>query len=189
MRYGRSRAMQFVTTGDGSIIRPFAKHRSEREIRAALPDLWPRLWRYAMVLTRDRMAADDLAQAACLRAIEKASHYEAGTRVDAWVMRILHRLWLNDLRRDRTQNGINTVQIDDTELSDPKCDTETNIFHTEVLSKVMALPDAQRETVLLAYFEGYKYKEVAEMLDIPIGTVMSRLAAARAKLTADLGEG
>ena len=64
--------------------------------------------------------------------------------------------------------------------------TETNIFARQVLNKVQALPDKQRLCVLLVYVEGYSYAEAAETLDIPIGTVMSRLSAARRVITNDV---
>ena len=76
------------------------------------------------------------------------------------------------------------IPIEDVNLTDTNLDPEANILGSEVLSAVMRLPDEQRMTVFLAYVEGYTYKECAEMLDIPIGTVMSRLASARGKLAA-----
>ncbi|MEM7429764.1 MAG: RNA polymerase sigma factor, partial [Pseudomonadota bacterium] len=66
---------------------------------------------------------------------------------------------------------------------------QANLFARQVLSEVMKLPEAQRVTVLLVYMEGYSYREASEMLDIPVGTVMSRLSAARSKLNKSLGEG
>ena len=72
--------------------------------------------------------------------------------------------------------------IEDIELTDDRPDPESNILAREVLLEVLALPEAQRTAVVLVYVEGYSYKEAAELLDIPIGTVMSRLAAARGKL-------
>jgi len=80
----------------------------------------------------------------------------------------------------RLGNGV--VLLDETELPTPAPGAEANIFAAEVLKGVMELPDAQRETLLLVYVEGFTYKEAAEILEIPIGTVMSRLAAARKKL-------
>jgi RNA polymerase sigma-70 factor (ECF subfamily) len=67
-------------------------------------------------------------------------------------------------------------------------DAEVNIFLTQVLSQVMALPEAQRITVVLVYVEGYSYQEASEVLGIPVGTVMSRLAGARGRLAQALGE-
>lgn len=161
-------------------MRNFLQSRSsENEIRAALPKLYPRLWRFSLALTGQSSHADDLAQATVLRAIENASKYTAGTNLDGWVFTIARRIWLNEKRAAKVRNEGNLVSLDATDLPDPKSGPETNIFQRQVFEQVMALPEAQRVTVLLVYVEGYAYREAAELLDIPIGTVMSRLAAAR----------
>lgn len=160
-------------------------------MRKGLPEIAPRLWRYCLVLSGRRDVADDLAQSACLRAIEKAHQFQPGTHLDRWVFRIAQRIWLNDLRAKAVRRGTGVVSIHDTELPEAVTGTimsaESNIFVTEVLSQVAALPEAQRETVMLVYIEGFSYKDAAEILDIPIGTIMSRLAAARGKLTKRMG--
>ncbi len=168
--------------GDPIIRRLFHRRTSEDEIRESLPDLYPRLWRFALALTGQAHHADDLAQAAALRAIEKADKYQADTQLDAWVFTIARRIWLNEMRAAKVRNEGNLVSLDAIELPDPRSGPETNIFHREVFNNVMALPEAQRVTVLLVYVEGYAYKEAADMLDIPIGTVMSRLSAARKRI-------
>ncbi len=96
------------------------------------------------------------------------------------------RIWLNELRADAVRLGGGLVPAD--ALIDEKDDILTNILAGEVLSKIRALPEAQRIAVMLVYVEGYSYAEAAEMLEIPIGTVMSRLAAARKKLAVELGD-
>ena len=80
----------------------------------------------------------------------------------------------------RRGNGLSLVE--DEPLADPAPDAEANIFASEVFQQIGALPEAQRAVVMLVYVEGFKYKDAAEMLDIPVGTVMSRLAAARKTL-------
>lgn len=152
------------------------------EIRENVPVLYPRLWRYALVLSGKRDVADDLAQMTCLRALEKHEQYTAGTQLDRWMFRTLHRIWLNELRSAAVRRSGGLVSIDDLELPAENTDPDANIFFIQVLSEVSALPEAMRATVLLVYVEGYSYREAAELLDVPIGTVMSRLAAARKKL-------
>lgn len=150
-------------------------------MRAGLGEVYPRLWRYALVLTGNRDWADDLAQNTVQRAIEKSSLFDPESHLDRWIFRMAHRLWLNELRSRKVRQGSGLVPVD--ELVDPKSDqTETNIFAAEVLTHVSQLPEAQRVAVLLVYVEGYSYAEAADHLDIPIGTVMSRLAAARKTL-------
>lgn len=159
-----------------------AQKKARREVSKGLKPLFPRLWRYCLVLTGHRARADDLAQSTCMRAIEKSHQFTVGTKLDRWVFRIAQRLWLNELRADAVRRGGGMTTIDETDLPDGRPDQETNFFAREVLLEVMNLPEAQRSTVVLVYVEGYSYKEAAELLDIPIGTVMSRLAAARARL-------
>ncbi len=151
---------------------------SEQEIREGLPTLYPRLWRYALTLSGRRDLAGDLAQAACLRALENAGAYTPGTYLDRWMFTLLHRIWLNEVRSAAMRQAKSMVPVHDIDVANNAPGAEANIFAGEVLSQVYALPEAQRVTVLLVYVEGYRYKEAAEILDIPIGTVMSRLAAA-----------
>ncbi|NIA67705.1 RNA polymerase sigma factor [Pelagibius litoralis] len=144
----------------------------------------PRLWRYCLALSGERTAAEDLCQSACLRALEKSDQLQPASNSDRWVFRIARNLWFNQLRAEKVRRGGGLVASDDIALASPDPNAETNIFHAEVLRAVMALPEAQRITVFLVYVEGFSYKEAAEHLQIPIGTVMSRLAAARSKLAA-----
>lgn len=138
------------------------------------------------MLCGNRDVAHDLAQSACLRALERADQFERGTHLDRWVFRIAQRIWLNDLRAQTVRRGGGLVAVEDVDLASNDPSAETNIFVSEVLSQVRALPEAQRSTVMLVYVEGFSYREAADVLDIPIGTVMSRLAAARKTLKANL---
>jgi RNA polymerase sigma-70 factor, ECF subfamily len=156
------------------------------EVRSGLQAHLPRLWRYAMTLTRKSQDAEDLVQTTCLRAIERADQFIPGTRLDRWLFTILRSIWLNQLRGERLREGEGRVDAEATLWFDGARETETNIFATQVLKKLGALPAAQRETALLVYAEGYSYAEAATILGIPIGTVMSRLAAVRAALTKDV---
>ena len=141
-----------------------------------------RLWRYALVLSRARDAADDLVQATCLRAIERADQFVPGTRVDRWLLAILRSIWLNEIRSQRIRQGGGFVDAADALTTDGASEIETNITATAVLRAIDLLPEAQRETILLVYGEGYSYAEAAAALGVPIGTIMSRLAAGRAAL-------
>jgi RNA polymerase sigma-70 factor, ECF subfamily len=161
---------------------------SQREVNEGLKPLYPRLWRYCLVLTGSRDRADDLAQAACLRAIENANKYQPGTRLDFWLIRMTQRLWLNELRSAAVRRGGGILPVEEIELPDHQPDPEMNLLAREVLDAVMALPEAQRSAVVLVYVEGFSYKEAADVLDIPIGTVMSRLSAARGKISGMFGD-
>ena len=155
---------------------------SRREVRAGLEPSLARLWRYALVLSRARDAADDLVQATCLRAIERADQFVPGTRVDRWLFAILRSIWLNEIRSRRIREGGGFVDAEDALVTDGVREIETNITAAAVLRAIDRLPEAQRETILLVYGEGYSYAEAAAALGVPIGTIMSRLSAGRAAL-------
>jgi RNA polymerase sigma-70 factor, ECF subfamily len=155
---------------------------SRREVRAGLEPSLARLWRYALVLSRARDAADDLVQATCLRAIERADQFVPGTRVDRWLFAILRSIWLNEIRSRRIREGGGFVDAEDALITDGVREIEMNITASTVLRAVGRLPEAQRETILLVYSEGYSYAEAAAALGVPIGTIMSRLSAGRAAL-------
>ena len=153
-----------------------------QEVKAGLAPNLARLWRYGLVLSGARDVADDLVQATCVRAIERADQFQAGTRLDRWLFSILRSIWLNELRARRVREGGGFVDASEALVVDGGREIETNIFAAQVLREVGGLPEAQREAVLLVYVEGLSYREAAEILAAPIGTVMSRLAAARATL-------
>jgi RNA polymerase sigma-70 factor (ECF subfamily) len=151
-------------------------------VKVGLAAELPRLWRYGLVLSGNRDTAEDLVQATCVRAIERSHQFALGTRLDRWLFSILHSIWLNEIRARKVRRGQGLVDADAVLVFDGLKQTETNIWAGQVLREVQALPEAQRETVFLVYVEGMTYREAADLLGVPIGTVMSRLAAARAKL-------
>lgn len=162
---------------------------SHEAVRAGLPAHLARLWRYGLVLSGSRDMAEDLVQATCLRALDRAHLFTPGTRLDRWLMTMLHRIWLNELRAARYRRGQGLVDAESALVFDGLRAIEANISAAQVLMAVQSLPEAQRETVFLVYVEGFTYREAAESLDVPIGTVMSRLSAARAKLADLKGDG
>jgi RNA polymerase sigma-70 factor (ECF subfamily) len=155
---------------------------SRRELRTGLEPCLARIWRYALVLSRTSDAAEDLVQATCLRAIERADQFVPGSRLDRWLFAILRSIWLNEIRARRIREGGGVVDAENPLWADGEQAVETNILAAEVFKAIGQLPEAQRETVLLVYGEGYSYAEAAGTLGIPIGTVVSRLAAARSAL-------
>ncbi|MEM8811079.1 MAG: RNA polymerase sigma factor [Pseudomonadota bacterium] len=161
------------------------KHpKPEEAVRGGIEKVFPRLWRYCLVLTSNRSQADDLVQAACLRAMERAQQFEVGSHFDRWMFRITQRLWVDEIRRTAVRRGGGLSSIDEVDLIDSAPDPEQRLINRDVLMGVMQLPEAQRTTVLLVYVEGHSYRDAAEILDIPVGTVMSRLSVARGKLAA-----
>jgi RNA polymerase sigma-70 factor (ECF subfamily) len=153
-----------------------------REVRLGLEPCLARLWRYAVVLSSSRDVADDLVQATCVRATERADQYAPGTRLDRWLFAILRSIWLKKVRARRIREGSGFVEAEQALTFDGANDAEANILTGHELSALGRLPEAQREAALMVYAEGYTYAEAAEAIGVPIGTVMSRLATVRAAL-------
>jgi len=153
-------------------------------LRRELGPLLPRLRRFARTLTRHREDADDLVQLAVERALLRADHWQIGTRLDSWIFRIMQNAWIDEVRaRSRYQQT-----FVDEELGEHVgvSTTEAHINAIAVRKAVSSLGDEQRAAVALVLVEGLPYKEAAEVLGIPIGTLTSRLARARESLQATL---
>lgn len=153
------------------------------QLQTGLIELLPQLRRFAYSLTCDRDAADDLTQSALERALTKSSAWDSGRPLKFWVFRITRNLWLDQLRAEKVRG--NTEDIDDEEVN--IADDKLATMHTtqelrEVTDKMRELPEDQRLVLALVAVEGYSYRETAELLDIPVGTVMSRLSRARKTL-------
>jgi RNA polymerase sigma-70 factor (ECF subfamily) len=158
---------------------------SEYDIRDELATHLPWLWRYGLVLSRRGDVAEDLVQATCHRALEDSKQYRAGTRLDHWLLSVLHSIWINEVRFYRIRARQGFVEANLALVLDGQYDMEISVLGNQVLRKVCALPEAQRTVVFLTYVEGFSYREVADLLDIPVGAVMSRLASARVGLAGE----
>ena len=143
----------------------------------------PNLRRFAISLCHSRDLADDLVQAACERAIFAADSFVPGTRFDAWMFRILRNLWIDYLRRARTAGPQEELEkAYDISVPSGEAATHARMELMEVTDALRKLPDEQREVMVLVCVEELSYRDAAEVLSIPIGTVMSRLARARKNL-------
>ena len=156
--------------------------RPQDLVRAGLRDHLARLWRSGLVLSGRRDVAEDLVQSTCVRALERAHQFQPGTHLDRWLFSILHSIWLNEVRARQIRQGAGFVDAETTLSFDGAGQIETGIMAAQVMREVQGLPEAQRSTVFLVYVEGLTYREAADVLAIPIGTIMSRLAAARETL-------
>ena len=162
-------------------------HRSfEDQLTAVIPCLR----RFAHALSRDRADADDLTQMTIERALLSRVQWQAGTRIDAWTYRIMRNLWIDTVRsRGRRAKVEAPPEHAETIGHDPREGIEAGIDLQRVMAAMERLPDEQREVVALILVEGFGYREAAEMLDLPIGTVSSRLVRGRNALLAIFGEG
>ncbi len=152
------------------------------ELSALLPSMLPRLWAFALRISGDQHDAEDLVQRACVRALERAHQLEPGTAPLSWMFSIVQSTWLNELRARNVRNR-SGMGWDDGFLEtvpDPSARTpEEQVMNGQIIRAVERLPEAQRIVMLLVAVEGLSYGEAAEVLDVPIGTIMSRLSRAR----------
>lgn len=150
----------------------------------------PRLRRYARALTRDALTrdisrADDLVQSCLTRAIAKQHLWQPGTNLRAWLFTILHNQHVSDVRRAARE--VVTVSVEDA----PTLTTQPNAYDVLRLRDLRAemdrLPIEQREAILLIGLEGLPYEDAAKVLNVPIGTIRSRLSRGRDQLRKLMG--
>ena len=154
--------------------------------KSDLVALIPRLRRFSRVLTQSAPVADDLVQATVERALSRRLQWRDGTKLDAWVFTILHSIWKNELRAASIRQGRGFVDIETLVDGAGTASGERTILLDQVFNQVNRLPEAQREAIVMVYVEGYAYEEAAQILGIPSGTLMSRLARARVSLATAL---
>jgi len=146
-------------------------------LEAALPDLW----RYAFALTRDHARADDLVQDCAERALRKRLLWRPSGPLKPWLMRIMLNIFRNDLRAPARRKALVPVDEMADRLAAPdRLDDRLQLNAT--MRALDALSKDQREALLLVVLGGLSYTDAAETLDIPMGTLMSRLGRARKRL-------
>jgi RNA polymerase sigma factor (sigma-70 family) len=154
-----------------------------------LAALLPRLRRFAHGLSRNPADADDLTQATIERALNSRAQWQPGTRLDSWAYRIMRNLWI-DTARARSRKAVHEAP-EEQGLGvgeDPRDAMDAALDLKRIMGAMTRLPDEQREIVALILIEGFGYREVSEMLGLPIGTVSSRLVRGRTALLAMVGE-
>ena len=149
----------------------------------------PRLRRFARGLTGSVVEADDLVQAACERALTREHQFQEGTRFDSWMFRIVQTIWIDqirarDVRKEEPETEAERIGSDESMRR-----AEARLGLAEVRQALGTLPAEQRTALMLVTVDGLSYKEAAAVADVPVGTIMSRLARARMALQARLGEG
>ncbi len=155
-------------------------------IRDEIVALLPRMRRFARTIARNREDADDLVQLAVERALQRVGQWQAGTRLDSWLFQIMRNAWIDEVRSRIRQDKVFAP-----EEAGENVGEETMEAHLQVMAVRTAmakLNEDQRMVIGLVLVEGLPYKEAAEVLQIPIGTLTSRLARARETLQAILSE-
>lgn len=154
-----------------------------------LTQLLPRLRRFAHALARDTADADDLTQATIERALRSRSQWQPGTSLHGWCCRIMRNLWIDTARSRNRRAAHEAPELEGEKVgSDPRDAMDASVDLKRIMAAMSGLPDEQREVVALILVEGFGYREVAEMLGVPIGTVSSRLVRGRTALLAMVGE-
>ena len=176
----RSRRTESSQEGKARVVDELVR----REMLAFLP----RLRRFTCGLTGSVDDGDDLLQATCERAIRNIHQWKPGTRLDSWMYRIARNLHLNELRAQGVR-GRHLAAVDpDSQVVDGVRVADSLLSFEAMRGFLSRLPEEQRSVLLLVTVDGLSYQEVADLLEIPVGTVNSRLARARQALTSMLGE-
>ena len=169
---------------------PLDKDDSLEGVRAQIIGLLPRLRRFAVALTGSVADGDDLVQDTVERALKNLHQWEAGTSLDSWMFRIAKNRFI-DSRRSARRTGAVMVEVSGAELENVALDApkaiEDKLTLTALTRALQSLPVEQREAVALVLINGASYREAADTLGIPIGTLTSRIARARESLAAALG--
>jgi RNA polymerase sigma-70 factor (ECF subfamily) len=167
-----------VSVGDGEHI----DSAEVAEAKAAIAALMPRLRRFGIALTGSAVEADELVQAACIRAIERIDQLRLATRLDGWMYRIMRNIWADGRRASRVRQheplhaAEQVIGDDGQELADQR------LTLAAARRALEDLPEEQRVTMILVCVDGLSYREAAEVLGVPTGTIMSRLHRGRQAL-------
>ncbi len=152
----------------------------DEETAQELVQLLPQLRRFARGLTGSIDDADDLVQSACERAIDRIDQWRAGTRLDSWMYRIIQNIHIDGVRKAQTaQKNFHVIESLSADYVDGHAVADSRLMLDKVRGLVGAMAVEYRSTLLLVCVEGMTYRQAAEVLDVPVGTIMSRLARAR----------
>lgn len=157
------------------------------QVREEIVGLLPRLRRLARAIARSRHDADDLVQVTVERALLRFSQRRAESRLESWMFGIMKNAWIDEVRARGRRDRLFAPEEAAEHVGDASGDTYVEAMAMETAMR--QLPDEQRLAVGLVLIEGLSYKEAAEVMEVPVGTLTSRLARAREALTAILDEG
>lgn len=159
------------------------------QFRADIVALLPRLRRFARALTGQVADADDVVQIAIERALVRADQFQPGTRLDAWLYSIVRNAWIDEARaRTRRSKTFAPAEAGESVGNDGAAEMYAKLEANDVWTAMRSLPEEQREAVALVCVEGLAYREAADALGVPIGTLTSRLARGREALAKVLGD-
>lgn len=155
-----------------------------QDVRNELVALLPRLRRFAYSLTGSMEEAEEVLQSACEKALSRLDQFEPGTRLDSWMFQIIRTVRIDRVRYTIRRPATSDPDIAETAAIDARTheQLEARMDLDIIREEITRLPEEQRTVLALVTIEGMSYKDAAETLGVPIGTIMSRLARARRKL-------
>lgn len=156
------------------------------QFKTEMISLLPRLRRFAMSLTRSGPDADDLLQDACAAALQKWHTFDPAQPLDRWLFRIIRNLWVSEIRKRKVRQGEGQVPAEEAAELRTESNVDDVMTAKQVNRHVEDLENDLSQPLLLVCAEGYSYREASELLNIPIGTVMSRIHRARKLLVSRL---
>ncbi len=162
------------------------KIEDDEPLRQEIAALLPRLRRFARSVCRHREDADDLVQAAIERALKHLDQWQEGTRLDSWMFRIMKNAWIDETRARRRRDEVHAPEEAGAAVG--VSESAALVARLSIEAAMARLPDEQRVAIGLVFVDGLAYKEAADILKIPIGTLTSRLARGRDALQAALGD-
>jgi RNA polymerase sigma-70 factor, ECF subfamily len=176
----------YTDSANPAVPSPKRPEQGDHSLHRQIEALIPRLTRYARVLTRDQAAADDLVQECLTRALGKIHLWEQGTDLRAWLFTILHHQHVSHTRRDARQSA--TLGLQKNLSAGILAPNQTVQLELRDLERAIAqLPEEQRSVILLVGLNGMRYDEAAAVVDLPVGTVRSRVSRGRESLRAMTG--
>jgi RNA polymerase sigma-70 factor (ECF subfamily) len=158
---------------------------TSQSIHEQIVTLLPRLRRFARNLTRNPHDADDVVQIAVERALTRLDQWRSDARLDSWMFKIVRNAWIDEVRARGRRDKVFVAAEQGDNIGTDSMAGEAELL--SVQSAMARLPEDQRDAVSLVLVEGLPYREAAEVLDVPIGTLTSRLARGREALQALLG--
>lgn len=184
-------------------MRAITNNLSEKELKQRYDDFekeaiphMDALYNFALRMTGDEDDADDLVQETFLKAFRFFDKFEKGTNCKAWLFRILKNSYINDYRKttkepdkvdyEDVQNFYENIKSDEVDSKHYEMDAFNNLLDDEISTAITSLPEDFRTVIILSDIEGFTYEEIADFVDIPVGTVRSRLHRARKMLYAQL---
>lgn len=162
--------------------------QDQRGIEEELVGLLPKLKVHALYLTRSGDKADDLLQRTCLRALSRSHQWQTGTRLDRWVAKIMDSIWFNELRQKRQRQEQELPEPDMVVAESFESQVQAQLMISDIRRACTKLSDEDFVLVTKIHAYGYTYREIADELGVPIGTVLSRVSRAKAVIKRAMDE-